>query len=377
MNLKERVINTFRGKPVDKIVFSPRIYYWYMKNKLYKRFNPSKNNKIPQKYFKKSQLDIHEMLNTSPRYCEETLFFDLLETRIKPEAEIQIKTKRGAKKDEIVKDYITPIGNLREVSSIGGGLGGHLTEYPIKTIQDIKILEYILENTEVKFSNENFFKAEGLFGDMGVVSTYLSHSPYQKLILEYMGFFRTILFLKRYPQKILDFMHFLSLWDDTMYEEIAHSPLKIINFGENIDANLSSPPYFKKYLIPYYEERVNQLKNAGKYCHIHMDGSIKDLLPFLSELPFDGYEALTPLPQGDVSLEEIKKAIGEKILLDGIPSILFLSEYSNNYLKKFAIKILNLFAPRLILGISDELSPNGDIRKVEFLSTIVEEYKME
>ncbi|MHA1805675.1 MAG: uroporphyrinogen decarboxylase family protein [Promethearchaeota archaeon] len=374
MNLKERVINIFRGKPVDNMVFSPRIYYWYMVNKLYKRFNPSKSHAIPKKYFKKSQLEIHEMLKSSPRYCEETLYLNLLETRFKPEAEIRIKTKRGGKKDEFIKYYFTPLGNLREVSSIGGGLGGHLTEYPIKTIEDIKIMRYILENSEIHFSNENFLKAEKLFGESGVVSTYLGRSPYQKLILEYMGFSRTILFLKRYPQEILDFIHFLSLWDNKMFDEIARSPLQIVNFGENIDANLSSPPYFKKYLVPYYEQRVNQLKKAGKFCHIHMDGSIKNLLPFLSELPFDGYEALTPFPQGDVSLEEIKKAIGEKILLDGIPSILFLSEYSCEQVQKFTLKVLDLFSPRLILGVSDEFPPNGDIKKLEQISKIVQEY---
>ncbi|MFX1310958.1 MAG: hypothetical protein ACFE8C_14770, partial [Promethearchaeota archaeon] len=72
--------------------------------------------------------------------------------------------------------------------------------------------------------------------------------------------------------------------------------------------------------------------------------------------------------------EEIKHAIGNKVLLDGIPSILFLPEYSNNYLEKYTIKVLELFSPNLIIGISDELSPNGDIKKVEMVSKIVEKF---
>jgi hypothetical protein len=106
-----------------------------------------------------------------------------------------------------------------------------------------------------------------------------------------------------------------------------------------------------------------------------MDGSLKDLLPYFKELPFDGLEALTAHPQGDVTLEEIKNAIGEKVYLDGIPSILFLPQYTNEYVKKYTQKVLDLFSPNLILGVSDELSPNGDIRKIEMISEIVQDFE--
>lgn len=375
MSLKERFLNTFTGEKVDKTAFSPRIYYWYVVNKVFKRYNPKDKSTIPKEYYRKSQLEIHEMLNTCPRYCEETIYLNLLQKEYDPDANIEIKLARGQKRDESIKKYVTPLGTLTEVSSIGGGLGEHLTEYPIKTLDDIKIMKYIMENTITRFSRENLKKAEELFGNQGVVSTYIWRSPYQKLILDQMGFSRTILFLKRHYQETVNYMNFLESWDDKMYEFIADSSLKIINFGENIDSNLSSPPYFKKYLVPYYWKRVEQLQKAKKYCHIHIDGSFKTILPFLSELPFDGYEALTPEPQGDVKLEEIKKAIADKVYLDGIPSILFLPQYSWDYVEKYTRKILDMFSPRLILGISDELPPNGEIKKVELISKLVENYK--
>ncbi|MFW9951407.1 MAG: hypothetical protein ACFFKA_14930, partial [Candidatus Thorarchaeota archaeon] len=68
-------------------------------------------------------------------------------------------------------------------------------------------------------------------------------------------------------------------------------------------------------------------------------------------------------------------SIGDKILLDGVPSILFLKEYTNDFLKKYIQKVLELFSPRLILGISDELSPNGDIRKLELISEIINRFE--
>jgi hypothetical protein len=92
-------------------------------------------------------------------------------------------------------------------------------------------------------------------------------------------------------------------------------------------------------------------------------------------LPFDGLEALTSHPQGDVSLEELSRYIGDKILLDGIPLILFLPQYSYDFVEEYTRKVLDLFSPDLILGVSDELSPNGDIIKLERIRDIIHKYE--
>ncbi len=107
-----------------------------------------------------------------------------------------------------------------------------------------------------------------------------------------------------------------------------------------------------------------------------MDGSLKALLPLINEAGFDGIEAATPLPQGDVTLEELKAALGDTILLDGIPAILFLPQYSAEELLDFATRVLDMFAPNLILGISDELPPPADIEKVRLVAQLVEDYAL-
>jgi len=374
---KQRVLNTFAKRKIDRVPFSPRLYYWYFGNKLFKRRvkqNQFKSS-IPDRFLHKSQLDIYKMLEAAPRYSEETLYLPLFQTQINPEAKIKKTTKRGSKEGETMTKYKTPLGKLTQTTAIGGGFGAHYTEFPVKSVEDIKIMKYIFENTEFSFLEENYAKAEELFGDMGVVSDYLESSPYQRLVKQLMGFTRTVIFLKRKPRAMEEFINFLEDWDDKMYEQAANSPVPIINFGENIDANLSPPPQFEKYLLPYYRKRVDQLHKAGKYCHIHMDGSLKDLLPYFEELPFDGLEALTASPQGDVTLEKIKDVIGDKVFLDGIPSILFLPQYSKDYVKKYTQNVLDLFSPNLILGISDELSPNGDIKKIEMISEMVQDYE--
>ena len=118
------------------------------------------------------------------------------------------------------------------------------------------------------------------------------------------------------------------------------------------------------------------MRAAGKYTHTHWDGAVKPLLPYCKDSGFDGFEALTPIPQGDVTLEEIKEALGDLILIDGIPCTHFLPQHSYKEVEDFAIEILDMFAPNIVLGISDEISPPGDIEKVRLISEIVKSYEV-
>jgi hypothetical protein len=50
--------------------------------------------------------------------------------------------------------------------------------------------------------------------------------------------------------------------------------------------------------------------------------------------------------------------MGAKVLLDGIPGILFLPTYSREELMAVTEEVVVLFHPRLVLGVSDEV-PQG------------------
>ncbi|MFW6155996.1 MAG: hypothetical protein ACOC7J_01650, partial [Armatimonadota bacterium] len=159
---------------------------------------------------------------------------------------------------------------------------------------------------------------------------------------------------------------------DQMYDVLCESSTRILNFGDNIDAWLTPPPLFERYLMPVYRRRCEQLHAAGKFTHIHMDGALGALLPYLADLPQHGIEAPTPLPQGDVELETMCDAMGDKIMLDGIPCVHFLPDFPVGDLEECVERLLELQGPRLILGISDEISPPGDIERVRHVAGMIE-----
>lgn len=389
----ERVARTFAHESVDQLAFSPRLYYWYWGNFKYlfaapafrgwaRRFRRSPVP-IPPQYWRKTQRQVYDYLGAAIRYALETLYVPVFWTfgvdvpRWGPRnGHVKVRTTRGRTPTETIRFFQTPRGTLRDATDRGAGMGGHKTEYLVKHVADLDVLEYILDHARFHFSRPLFAVARRLLGSRGVPCQYLPHSPYQRCVLDLLGFERTIIFLRRYPARMHAFLEFLERNDDAMFARLARSPMKHLNFGENLDARLAPPRYFERYLLPHYQERVSQLHRAGKVCHVHVDGAIHDLLPYFRDLPFDGLEALTPHPQGDATLAEIHAAMGdEQILLDGIPAILFLPQYSLRPLEKCVEELLERFAPRLVVGVSDELPPNGDIRKVEVVGRMVREFR--
>lgn len=388
MTFRNDIINIFRGKQVNGTVFQPRLYYWYygnglknstpeghedqsVVNELNSRF-PNPFRTVPEEYHEKSLIDIYRQLNISPRYPLTDLGINVLKNKREFSGK-NIKEETSVEGDNIFVKISTPAGEIETVYEKEEH-GTRIVEYPVKNNGDLRILKYFLEGTELdyEFDHAAFDIAEREFGELGVSQFSIpGKSPLQTLLVNYLGLENTIYALADYPDALEDIMELMDRKNDLLYEVLLKTPVEIWNFGENIDANLTPPGYFEKYLIPYYRKRVAQLHGAGKFCHIHMDGSLKPLLPLINDSGFDGIEAPTPKPQGDVTLEELNDAMGNTIMLDGIPAVLFTDTYSLTELEKCVTRILEIFPVNLILGVSDELPPSADIEKIKFVNKFV------
>jgi hypothetical protein len=136
---------------------------------------------------------------------------------------------------------------------------------------------------------------------------------------------------------------------------------------------MDPPPIWRKHLIPYYTRRTEQVHAAGKHIHIHIDAAMKPLLSYPRECPWDGIEAATPLTQGDVTVEQIKEGLGDLVLLDGTPALYFLRSFPVENLVACTRRLVELFYPRLVLGISDEIPPDADIERVRMVGKLVQQ----
>ena len=189
-----------------------------------------------------------------------------------------------------------------------------------------------------------------------------------------MGVEEGVYALYDYPETVEEYFTALRECHFRLIDVINKSPIDIINFGDNVHAGTLSPQLFEKYVLPEYKMRCERLHRAGKFVTAHFDGDNASLMKYYQETGLDGIEAITPKPQGDVDLHEVKKYLGDMFLVDGIPAVYFDKEFSEETLVACVHEILELFAPNLILGISDEISSTGDIERIRLVGKIVDEY---
>ncbi|MEM1507321.1 MAG: uroporphyrinogen decarboxylase family protein [Candidatus Bathyarchaeia archaeon] len=360
----ERILAVFEGKGSEKVPWNIRHEFWYY-------YNRAKNT-LPIEYMSMSLLDVCLEWNASWR-CYSGYF---TESFVKVSYADDVEVNRFTKDNVVVTELKTPKGILRQMQIMDDlKLTSRIVEYPIKNLEDLKIMEYVLERVKVEFDREIYGRMERNLKGQGMVSYFFPRSPYQRLILEYMGLERTMSFLLRYKREIEEFMRTIKSSNDIFYEVMADTPIKIFNLGENIDVRMTPPKIFERYCLPYYRERADYLHKKGKYVHIHVDGYAKPLLQLLRESSLDGVEALTVKPVGDMTLKDIEDFLGdEMVILDGIPYIYFIEEaVSEDKFKEFVKEIIIRFRDRLILGISDELPPPASIQRVKIVPKIIDE----
>jgi len=270
----------------------------------------------------------------------------------------------------------TPVGSqttIRRKSSTSRPL--RTVKYPIASKDEMEVAIWREENVCWHWNQETYEHICREWQGLGAPTMFMPRVNIQHLYINDMGTENGIYALHDWPDIAARYFRVLDESHARLIDVINDSPIDIINFGDNIHAGTLPPEWFVRFVLPSYRSRCERLHEAGKFCSAHWDGDAGPLLPLARETGLDGLEAITPKPQGDVTLEDMKKSLGDEItLLDGIPAILFDSYYPLSELEEFAQRVIDLFAPRLILGISDELSSTGEIDRICRVAAMVDEH---
>ncbi len=351
------------GQSNGKIIWQPRIGCWYS-DKQFAR------EPLPAPYTGMSCTEVYRSLACSVRLYEFNECFRRVE-----HPGVQFTRKKLNETDtEIV--IMTPAGKQMAIERRSPSNSGVIhVKWEVETEEELKVATWREENTHWQWDQDRFDELKRNYGDLGAPTMFMPRMNIQCLYLEKMGIEKGIYALYDWPETVNAFFRALEACHVRLIDLINPSPIEIINFGENVHSSTLSPDLFKTWHLPACQRRCDKLHTAGKFVCSHWDGDCGPLLQFAKETGLDGIEAITPSPQGDVTIEEIKHALGDEMfLIDGIPAIYFNTSYSEATLIECTHQLINLFAPKLVLGISDEISSTGDIERVRLVGHIVDDY---
>jgi hypothetical protein len=352
------------GRSGGKIIWQPRIGCWYTDKKF-------AGEELPAPYADMQLPEIFRALGCSDRLYG---WYNNCFRRIEHPG---VKVHQQPLNETDTRITIeTPVGKQIAVHrrSINNAGTIHL-KWEVETEEELKVATWREENATWEWDQEQFDRSQREVGDLGAPAMYMPRMNIQCLYIEKMSVERGIFALYDWPDTVKAFFRGLEECHQRQIDVINESPINIVNFGENVHSATLSPDLFLEYHMPAGQRRCERLHDAGKFVFSHWDGDCGPLLRYARETGLDGIEAITPYPQGDVTLEQIKEGLGDEMfLLDGIPAIYFDETFSEEVLAECVHRLIELFAPRLVLGISDELSSTGDIERIRLVGRIVDEY---
>ena len=82
-------------------------------------------------------------------------------------------------------------------------------------------------------------------------------------------------------------------------------------------ANFISTQFYKEFVLPYESQIIQAIRSCRVHAYLHTCGAINDRLELMAQSGASGIECLDPPPLGNVSLEEAKKRIGDRMFIKG------------------------------------------------------------
>lgn len=362
MTRKELNLAIFEGK-TDKVLWQPRLETWYWHHKAH--------GSLPDRFKDLEYFAFYDALRCSTRYAASAG----LDSSYEPDDVLTFA--EDPNEHTHVEGIRTPDGELRTVYQIVPaaefGENRRIVEFPVKTAQDLKVLTGLVERTQYKANPKAFADAADAMGQRGEPTLFINSSGFTDLVKWWAGLVDTFYLLADCPAELEAYLEACDRRDDRQLDAAFQLPCRLFNLGDHATNEFTPPPILKKYLLPRWQRISRRMAERQCYVHSHWDGHSRQILPFLQESGLQAVEALTPEPMGDMSLEMIKGAVKDNIVvLDLIPAILFLPSYSTQEVLDFTKRVIDLFAPKLILGVSDEISQVGQIEKIEAVGQLVD-----
>lgn len=355
-------LDSIRGKTDGRILWQPRIGCWFED----KQFA---GEEFPDVFKGMDLVEIYKELGCSNRIYE---YNDCFQAE---DDETIHRRQRRLSALETEYTVNTPVGSICCIMAENTSNSGTFAKkWWVEDEEDLKVMSYILEHQTWIWREDVYQKIQKKWGRIGAPAIFMPRVNIQYLYIDIMGVENAVYLLTDEKEAVEAFFQVFEKNQEQMIEVINQSPIEMVDFGDNLHCGMLPPAYFEEYILPAYQRRCKLLHQGGKFVYAHWDGDTKTILKYARQTGLDGIEAITPKPQGDVTLQEVKEALGDMWLLDGIAAILFDDRYPMQELIDQVKECIDLFAPHLILGISDELSSTGNIERVRMVRKLVDEY---
>ncbi len=283
-----------------------------------------------------------------------------------------------AKQDHTtIRRLRTPVGELREESRYSPlSCSQGITKHFVESIEDLNVLLYLLEHRRLEPANLADWPARRRLWAAydGLPCIGLPRSPLAAFLVEWAGIQNASYLLLDHPAKVADVLRLMEEQEAPIMDAVCELSPPLVHFPDNLTSECTTRLY-DEYMAAGHRRRLERLHAAGVKCAVHLDGTVKGLLPKLIRSGFDAIEALTPKPAGDLDVTEIRDLAGRDtaILWGGVPGIMFAPPYTWEQMRSHVLRLMDCWGRRpFIIGVADQVPPDGDIRFCRKIADLIQ-----
>lgn len=360
MTNRERVIKILSGEKPDRVPWLADLDYWYGA--------AQRAGTLPEPYKGDGYFTLSRDCNAG-FYLQGYSPF----TEIADGVSITSETQG----DKIIRTMTTPKGMLTEVTQylpISSSYG--YVKHFVEDEDDLPAFQHYIESLRYEPNYAEAERRKDLIGDNGAVLCYTPRSPFMQMITTFSGVEALIYMLADIPDEIDALLAAMEEKYDKAARLAVDSPAELIMIPENLSSEVVGG-YYEPYLRPYEKKWIHEIKKAGKHSLIHMDGTLRGLIQKVAETGFDVIEAVTPAPAGDMTMEEVSALItGKTIIWGGVPGAMFTSKVTDGEFEAFVVSVLEVMRrePRFVLGVADQVPPDGMLDRVKAIAAICDRH---
>ncbi|HDY86720.1 MAG TPA: hypothetical protein ENH82_01230, partial [bacterium] len=273
--------------------------------------------------------------------------------------------------------WATPAGEIyEELTFLEESCSTAHTKYAVSSREDLDVFRYLLEHRCLRpVCIDDYPERLKLWKQYnGIPSIALPRSPLSAFFYEWAGVQNAVFLITDFPEEVQEIFSIMKEQEEPVLDAVCELAPPIIHFADNLSSD-NFTGFYDDYMAEGHKKRIKRFHGAGIKCAVHLDGVVQGLLPKLASVGFDAIEALTPKPGGDMPVESMRAAAQNDsvILWGGVPGILFAPPYRWNDMEKHIYKVLESWSgTRFILGVADQVPPDGNIQFCSKISELIE-----
>ncbi|NOX53867.1 MAG: hypothetical protein GXP27_05400 [Planctomycetes bacterium] len=227
--------------------------------------------------------------------------------------EYEVKEVRKGGDVYRIETKTTPVGTIRKATRNGW----HHEEW-IKTSDDYKVQQWIVEHTELVPRYEAYERAEHVVGDQGVVivtgaGNWQHRTPAMSINIDWAGTEQFCLDLAAGVAELFDLYQAARKLFLEEQRLIAAGPGRYVAWFENLTISMLGPDRYRELLASVYDEAVPIHVAANKRVMVHYDGALRCIADQIAAAPFHIIDSLTEPPEGDLTYDECRRLWPEKV----------------------------------------------------------------